>query len=386
MKKKFLVVGAGNWQNSGIKKLTKSGYDVHLTDTRNYLLKNYEKIHKHKIKLLKISEFLELIKKHKIKNCISFNSDFAVPIINLINKELGKNFYKPKIISIFTKKIAFRNFQKKNNLNHPFFLTNHKKIFCYKNYNSNFLIKPNTASGSKGIFKLNKFTEKKKFIKYFNTSKNISFDNKVIFESTIPGKEYGGNCYLSNRIIIDLRITKKFVQNNIVIGHVYPSGLSLDLQNKIKDELLIYFKKLNIKNSIINFDLKIYKNKIYILELALRGGANGITEIIKYATNFDYEKIVYEKKLDKLRCDNFYYNSYVFGSKFNGYLKSLKFNLNNCSFVLKKTLFPKKNDKVFKFKSNDLSIGMIIFKTKRISDFYNKKKFFEKKIELTLKK
>ena len=39
-----------------------------------------------------------------------------------------------------------------------------------------------------------------------------------------------------------LRITKKFVQNNIVIGHVYPSSLNLNLQTKIKDELLVYFR------------------------------------------------------------------------------------------------------------------------------------------------
>ena len=372
MKKKILVVGASNWQSSGIKKLIKSGYDVHLADTRNKFLKNYKNIQKHKIKLLKANEFLKLIKKHKIQNCISFNSDFAVPVVNFLNKKLGENFYKPKIISIFTKKISFRNFQKKNNLHHPFFLTKYKKILNYKDYNSNFLIKPNIASGSKGIFKSNKFTEKKKFIKNFNYAKDISSDNKVIFERFIPGREYGGNCYILNGEIVDLRITKKFIQNNIVIGHVYPSSLNLNLQTKIKDELLVYFKKLNIVNSIINFDLKIYKNKIYILELALRGGANGITEIIKYATNFDYEKIVYEKKLNKLKKDNFYYNSYIFGSKFNGNLKSLKLNLNNYNFVLKKILFQKNNEKVFKFKSNDLSIGMIIFKTKKIKDFNNK--------------
>lgn len=385
MEKKILVIGAGNWQRSGIKKLIQSGYKVHLADSRNSLLKNFKKIKKHKVKLLDKNDFLKIIKKHKISNCTSFNSDFAVPIINTINKRLGKSYYNSKIISIFTKKEAFRNFQKKNKFKHPYYITDTKKILNYRNYKCNFLIKPNISSGSKGVFQVNQFTKRDKIVKNLNISKDISLDKKIIFEKNIPGKEYGGNCYISDGKFIDLKITKKFLNKNKIIGHIYPSDLGLNMQNRIRNELISYIKKLNIRNSIINFDIKIFKNKIFILELALRGGANGITEIINYATNFDYEKLSFEKKLFKLKKSKFFYCSYIFGSKYDGYLDTFKFNLKNNNFVLKKIFFKKKNDIISKFTSNDLSIGMIIFKVKKIGDFFIKKNLFEKKLKLSLK-
>ena len=84
----------------------------------------------------------------------------------------------------------------------------------------------------------------------------------------IDGKEYGGNCYFSENKIYYLSITNKIIKNNIVVGHVFPSNLKSSTKKQIENELKSLLKSLKIKNSIINFDFKIHKNKIYFLELS----------------------------------------------------------------------------------------------------------------------
>ena len=39
------------------------------------------------------------------------------------------------------------------------------------------------------------------FIKKCQNSKNNSLDSKIIFENRIKGKEYGGNCFIKDKII-----------------------------------------------------------------------------------------------------------------------------------------------------------------------------------------
>lgn len=385
MKKKILILGAGVWQLSGISKLIKSSNKVYVVDTRKNLLDKLTNVKKIHINSYKISQLFELIKKNNISTCMSFNSDFAVPIVNKLNKKMGNNFYSKDVISTFTEKIFFRNFQKKNNLNHPHFLSDYKKIIKYKNYKNNFIIKSNISSGSKGVFSTNRISKKKLFIKKCESSKSNSLDNKIIFEKRIKGSEYGGNCYIKDKKIVDIKITKKILNRNIVLGHIYPSNLSEITLKKIRKEISNHIAKLNLKNSIINFDLKIFKKKIFIIELALRGGGNGLAEVIKYSTNIDYEHINYKKKLNILKKkDSFFYCSYIFGSKVNGNIKSLSLNLNNYNFVLKKYIFKNKYENVNKFIDNTQAIGMIIFRINKLSDFYKKKKFFDKKIKLLI--
>lgn len=387
MKKKFLVIGASVWQRNGISKLIRSGHKVYVVDSRKNLLDKLINIKKIHIESFNINILLSFVKKYRILKCISFASDFAVPIKNQINKELGKNFYSEKIISIFTKKKILRKFQQKNKFNHPYFIQEYRKISNYKNYKKNFIIKPNISSGSRGVFSTNKFTKKKIFKAKCEFAKKNSLDGQIILEKKIGGYEYGGNCFIKNGKIIDIRITKKILNKSKIIGHIYPSDLNNFTQNNVKNELLKYIKKLNVKNEIINFDIKIYKKKIFIIELAIRNGGNGITDIIKYSSNFDYDKINFDNKLNKLKKkDNFFYCSYLFGSKTTGYVKSLNIDLNNYNFILKKYIFKKKNEEIDKFQNNTQAAGMIIFKIKRITEFYKKKKFFEKKIKLLVKK
>ena len=387
MKKKIFILGAGVWQLSGISKLIRSGYKVYVADTRKNLLEKLINVKKFHINSYKISELLNLIKKNKISTCISFNSDFAVPIINKLNKKLGNNFYPNNIISTLTEKISFRNFQKMNNFNHPYFLSDYKRIINHKNYKNNFIIKSNISSGSKGIFTTNTISKKSIFIKKCQNSKNNSLDSKIIFEKKIKGREYGGNCFIKDKKIVDIRITKKILKRNIVIGHIYPSNLNELTKAKIKKQLTDYIEKLNLDNSIINFDLKIFKKKIFVIELALRGGGNGLTDVIKYSSNLDYDKINYEKRIDQpKKKDSFFYCSYIFGSNIEGHIKLLNLNLNNYEFVLKKYIFKNKNEKVHKFMNNPQAIGMIIFKIKKLSDFYKKKYLFDKKIKLLILK
>ena len=110
--KKNFILGAGVWQLSGISKLIRSGYKVYVADTRKNLLEKLINVKKFHINSYKISELLNLIKKNKISTCISFNSDFAVPIINKLNKKLGNNFYPNNIISTLTEKYLLEIFKK----------------------------------------------------------------------------------------------------------------------------------------------------------------------------------------------------------------------------------------------------------------------------------
>lgn len=380
---KILIIGSGHWQVSGIKKLVTDGYKkLYVVDTRISCLKKISKIKKIHLQSLKLKNILSLVKRFKIQNCLSFSSEFTLLLMNQVKKELKKNYLDQVIINKVLKKSNFRLFQKANGFNHPNFFHKYSKIVNYKNY-KNYFLKPNMNSDSRGIIKL---TKKLKFENYktlINKVKKNSFDKKIILEKMIDGKEYGGNCYFSENKIYYLSITNKIIKNNVVVGHIFPSNLNFRTKKQIENELNSLLKSLKIKNSIINFDLKIHNSKIYFLELSPRNGGNGLTEIIKLKSSIDFEKMFYKKKQFIKSVDNFYYCSFIIRAQKSGKIKFLKKNKTK-NFVKKLIFFKKKGDYV-KASSEEVSqIGMVIFKIKKINQYKKKINQINKSFDLII--
>ena len=238
---------------------------------------------------------------------------------------MRKTHFNNNAIQIGIKKNLFRKFQKKNKLSFPKFIDSNAHILKFQDFDKKYLVKPNSSSGSQGIFNLSKKLKSKKFVELCKISRSYSPDKKIILERKIKGIEYGGNCFIYQNNIINLSITKKKIKNNKVIGHIFPSNISYKKETKIKNYIQKILNKLKIITAIINFDIKIYKNEIFFLEISLRNGGNGLTEVIKLKSLFDYERIVFDQK--KYRCkvsDQYYYCSYLFGSLKEGILKNIK--------------------------------------------------------------
>ena len=356
---------------------------MHVCDSRLELLKKIKKVKKHFIKNYQnINSILEIIKKYNIDDCVSFASDTTLQQVNIIKKKMRKTHFNNNAIQICIKKNLFRKFQKKNKLSFPKFIDSNAHILKFQDFDKKYLVKPNSSSGSQGIFNLSKKLKSKKFVELCKISRSYSSDKKIILERKLKGIEYGGNCYIYQNNIINLSITRKKIKNNKIIGHIFPSNISYKKETKIKNYIQKILNKLKIITAIINFDIKIYKNEIFFLEISLRNGGNGLTEVIKLKSLFDYERIVFDQK--KYRCkvsDQYYYCSYLFGSLKEGILKNIKNLPKKNKSVLQIQLFKNKNEKVYKFINNTNAIGMVIFKIKKISDYDS----FTKKIHGSMK-
>lgn len=379
---KVLVLGAGTWQKSAINKMIKDKYKIYLIDNRLNYLDNFKKLKKNQINYKKVNIILKLAKSKGIRKCVTFASDPTLKQANIINKKLKNSYINDKNIDLCLSKILFRRFQKKNNFSYPKFIEiNENLIKNKKILFKNSVIKPNSSSGSKGIKIISKKTDLNKKLEYYQKAKIISEDNRVILEEKINGKEYGGNCCFYNSKLIDLSITKKINKNNIPISHIIPSGLNEIRIKSIRNDIIKISKKLNIKNSVFNFDLKIKNNKNYFIDFSLRNGGNGLTEIIQKKKGFDYEKFIYGNIIKiKKKIDKNYYCSYLIGANKKKKFKSIQ--IKSDKSILSKIIFKKRNDQINPLLSSADMIGLIIFKSSSITKAIKKLKFFEKNIKI----
>lgn len=149
------------------------------------------------------------------------------------------------------------------------------------------VIKPTCGCGKAGVSYVSNINEFKDAISY---TKDLN--KPIIIEEYIDGQEvsvesisYKGNHYVIQITDKDTSGPPHFVE----LGHHQPSLLSEMLQKKIKDVVPKILKSIGFENGASHTELKIYENKIYLIEVNPRGGGDEIsTELVELSTGYNY--------------------------------------------------------------------------------------------------
>jgi len=360
--KKILYICCGIFQKKIIRTIKKKGFTVYGIDEReNAESKNLlDKFYNFKIQDSK--KIFSKLKKINFSVIMSLNSDVGFNSANNLSKLFDLEFLDKKKIDVFLKKNKLNIFLKKNKF--PY-----KKFFygSFLGYKKNYIYKPNSSSGSKGIF----ITTKKKFENFFATAKRLSIDNKVFCQEIIDGKEFSFDCLVYNNEIIDFIISEKIKIKNIryVSQTILLSSIKKNEREKFYNLIKKFLEKIKINQGIFHFELIRDKNSnLFIIDVAPRGPGFYVLE--DYLNNIssrnwinDYLDIV-TNKFNKQKFQSFYKKPHLihFIVKKNGTYKYIKILKNNLKYKI--TYFIKNNTQIISSKNDSSRIASIIIKNR----------------------
>jgi len=152
------------------------------------------------------------------------------------------------------------------------------------NFQYPMVLKPKDATSSQGVYRVEKFSEVKK---YERETRKFSGNGEVIIEEFLEGKEYSIETITYKGKTTIVQYTEKFITpypHTVEMGHLQPANLS-DEQKKTIDKVVTNaIKVLGIDNSAAHTELKLTKEGPKILEIGARGGGDFISSYLTLAS------------------------------------------------------------------------------------------------------
>jgi carbamoyl-phosphate synthase large subunit len=263
------------------------------------------------------SKILNAAKEHNIDGILT-TSDFPVNSVALVSKELKLSGMSPTIAEICTNKFSQREFFSKNDINHPYYRLfstideiNDLRDFPY-------VIKPISSSGSRGVFMINNLDElKDKLLPV----QQYSALNSMLIEKYIGGREFSIETLTQNNCTSIIAITEKITKGEkfgsfVEDLHLIPARITAEEKDLIVGEVYKLIDKLELNDCPSHTEVKLYNNKVYIIEIACRLGGDFITsDLVPLHNGVDMlgnlirlslgEKINIAETISKVSCIQF---------------------------------------------------------------------------------
>ena len=373
MQTKILILGGSNSQLFIYEKAKSLGiYTICLDYLKNspghkiadesYLISTTDK-----------KKVLQISKKLNIKAIIPYSSDPAALTASYVGQKLNLHHNPLNAVSIMTNKYKFRNFLKKEKFNFPKFqkfssIKNAVKFF-YDN-NKKVVIKPVDSSGSKGVSIVTKKSQMGKayiFAIKYSKIKDVILEEYIENDSSqIAGDGYVVNGKLSFMALAKENFKKKGIKT-VPIGESFPFTRDKKIRNNIFKEINKFIKKINFKFGPINLDIKIYNNKIYLMEIGPRNGGNLIPQAIRHHKNVDLveatinsylgKKVSFKKKFKEKFCATFIANSAI-----SGFFKKIVISKKIKNNIKEYYIWKKKGERIDKFNNASMGVGGFVLK------------------------
>ena len=296
MKKKLVIIGANDFQNQLILKAKSLGYETHVFAWKDGAVGEKTADYFYPISIKDVDAILEECKKIKPVGVCSIASDLATLAVNYVSTKLGLSSNDDSVTNQCTNKYEMRKKFLENGVKVPKFIkvTEDPKTWNIEGMKFPIIVKPTDRSGSRGITKVNKKSELKKAINY---SIKDSFEKCAIVEEFIEGNEYSCECISFKGKHHFLQFTKKYTTgapNFIETGHMEPSDIKEEYQEKIKKEIFKALDALGIENSASHTEFKIDdKGNFGIIEIGARMGGDCIgSDLVQISTGYDFMKMV----------------------------------------------------------------------------------------------
>lgn len=296
--KKLAIIGANDFQNQLILKAKELGYETHVFAWATGDIGEKTADYFYPISIVEKEKILEKCREIKPDGICSIASDLATITVNYVSENLGLNSNAFSTTLQCTNKYEMRKKMLENKINTPKFIKVDTNPLTWNVDNMTFpiIVKPTDRSGSRGITKIFSKEELKDAIA---VAVENSFENKAIVEEYIDGEEYSCECISYKGKHTFLAFTKKYTTgapNFIETGHIQPSDIKEEYQEKIKNEIFKTLDALEIKNGASHSEFKIDENgNCKIIEVGARMGGDCIgSDLVRLSTGYDFTRMVIE--------------------------------------------------------------------------------------------
>ena len=292
--KKLLILGGGFLQNFVIRKAKSMGYYVFCLDADPNALGFQIADEYAVINIVDEEACLAYAREKHVDGVLTAATDFSVLTMSHIAEELqlpGINYASAKIIKnkASVRKLLFE--AQADDTGYSYEIDSLEVIDeVLPKIKFPIMMKPVDGSGSRGASKVEKAED---FAKAAEFAMSGSITHRAVAEPFINGREYGVETFVDNGEIHVLAVMQKDMTQPpyyAELGHAIPSGLSEELETKVKRCVYRAICALGVNHGSVNMDLLITKEgNVHIVDIGARMGGNLIgSHIIPTGTGIDY--------------------------------------------------------------------------------------------------
>ncbi|MFQ9386214.1 MAG: ATP-grasp domain-containing protein [Coprococcus phoceensis] len=294
--KKLMLLGGSRYALPVIEAAHRLGIYVITCD---YLPHNFA--HKYSdeycdVSIVNKDKTLEIAQKLKVDGIMSFACDPGVVTAAYIAEKMGLPNVGPyESVCILQNKGKFRKFLSENGFNVPMAKSYHNvedAISDIRIFNWPVIVKPTDSAGSKGVTRVDHPNELKAKIQYalsFSNSKEFIIEDFIVqkgFSSDTDSFAVDGELKFVS--FNSQRFDEKAKNPYTPSAYSWPSFMTDEHQEELKNEIQRLLKLLNMKTAVYNIETREgIDGKAYIMEISPRGGGNRLSECLRYATGVD---------------------------------------------------------------------------------------------------
>ena len=292
--KKLLMLGGGFLQKYVIRKAKAMGYYVLCLDADPNAV-GFDIADEHAvINIVDEEACLAYARDKQVDGVLTAATDFSVLTMSRIAEELhlpGINYQSAKVIKnkALVRKRLFEANADDTGISYEIDSVEDFADILPK-IKFPVMMKPVDGSGSRGASKVEKAED---FVKAAEYAMNGSITHRAVAEPFIEGKEYGVESFVDNGVIHVLGVMQKDMTEPpyyAELGHAIPSGLTPELETKVKSCVYRAIFALGVNHGSVNMDLLITnEGNVHIVDVGARMGGNLIgSHIIPMGTGIDY--------------------------------------------------------------------------------------------------
>lgn len=241
--------------------------------------------HFYPISILEKDKIVELCKNLNIDGVVSNASELTAEVSSYVSEKLGLNGTPYRILEKLHDKFLIRQLSEcVEGLSKPHF-------YKYEGIDLNIypcVVKPCEGSAKAGVSFVNNQKDFITAIKYAQDSSG----GDILVEEYIQGKELSVEClsYKGKHYVI--QITDKdnsSAPHFVELGHHQPAELSSCMRDKINKVIPLLLSEIGYSNGASHIEVKYKDNKLYLIEINLRGGGDEISnKLVQMSTGVDY--------------------------------------------------------------------------------------------------
>lgn len=237
------------------------------------------------------------------------------------------------------------------------------------------IIKATDLQGSNGIY-ISKTYEAA--FRGFKEAMRQTKRTYVIVEEYIEGWEFGAQSFVYNGEVLFIMPhgDETYMSDTAVpIGHYVPLECSESIYRQTETAVKKAIEALGLNNCAINVDLILKDNKVYVIELTGRVGANCLPELVQINYGIEYYKMIAAMALGENPCELWKRKRAVaraglarmlFRISGSGILEDISYDGEIEDNICDISFFKKTGDEIREFRNSNDCIGQIIVQGKTL--------------------
>jgi biotin carboxylase len=304
MSKRLLVLGASRYQLPTITAAVRLGHEVVVVDNNPENPGHGIAEKSYVVSTADISEVLRIASNEDVDGVIAPCTDVAVLTASFVSSALGLAGVDENAARVLTDKVLFRALLRDLGIPHPSLLrefSGDEQGRILNQINQAVIIKPNKASGSRGVRIVYESRERQDMQVAIQTAQANSMDGKALIEELVKGSHHSAEGVVLAGELLHVTVTERLTVDppyTATRGHIVLPEQGVSLNSQLRKAILNLFSQLKVSNSVFDCDFVVTSDgTVMILELTPRLGGNLLSELVQEACGVDMVKVAIDLAL-----------------------------------------------------------------------------------------